>query len=84
MGGISVEAASHSTNIEGLFAAGEVTGGLHGANRLGGNSLAEILVFGKIAGACASKYSKSSSHKYAPLSIIKSAHEILIKNKKRL
>ncbi|MEM9944125.1 MAG: FAD-dependent oxidoreductase [Planctomycetota bacterium] len=50
MGGIVVEADSHFTGIEGLYAAGEVTGGLHGANRLGGNSLAEILIFGKRAG----------------------------------
>lgn len=50
MGGIHVNPDNHFTGIEGLYAAGEVTGGLHGANRLGGNSLAEILVFGKRAG----------------------------------
>ena len=50
MGGILVNPKDLSTNIEGLFAAGEVAGGLHGANRLGGNSLAEILIFGKRAG----------------------------------
>ncbi|MDA8773972.1 FAD-dependent oxidoreductase, partial [Chlamydiia bacterium] len=58
MGGIVVDADSHQTNINGLYAAGEVTSGLHGANRLGGNSLAEILVFGKRAGNHASQYSK--------------------------
>ena len=46
MGGILVNPEDLSTNIQGLFAAGEVAGGLHGANRLGGNSLAEILIFG--------------------------------------
>ena len=47
MGGIHVDPNKCSTDIEGLFAAGEVAGGLHGANRLGGNSLAEILIFWK-------------------------------------
>ncbi|ABB50414.1 Succinate dehydrogenase [Prochlorococcus marinus str. MIT 9312] len=59
MGGIKVCAIKHSTSISGLFAAGEVAGGLHGANRLGGNSLAEILVFGKKAGKSASEYSST-------------------------
>ncbi len=59
MGGIKVNAKDHSTRITGLFAAGEVTCGLHGANRLGGNSLAEILIFGAHAGLAASKFSKS-------------------------
>ena len=59
MGGIKVDAKTHSTNINGLYAAGEVAGGLHGANRLGGNSLAEILVFGRRAGKAASIYSKN-------------------------
>ena len=58
MGGIEVSDVDHSTNILGLYAAGEVAGGLHGANRLGGNSLAEILVFGRQSGKYASYYSK--------------------------
>lgn len=57
MGGILVEPEQHSTEVEGLYAAGEVAGGLHGANRLGGNSLAEILIFGKRAGYAAAKRS---------------------------
>jgi succinate dehydrogenase / fumarate reductase, flavoprotein subunit len=58
MGGIVVEPETHATEVEGLFAAGEVASGLHGANRLGGNSLAEILVFGRRAGAAAAKLSR--------------------------
>ena len=58
MGGLQVDAFSHATNIAGLYAAGEVTAGVHGANRLGGNSLAEILVFGRIAGQHAGEYAR--------------------------
>ena len=54
-----MNAFSHSTQVKGLYAAGEVVGGLHGANRLGGNSLAEILVFGKRAGIYSTEYSKN-------------------------
>lgn len=50
MGGIEVDPYTTSTCVAGIFAAGEAASGLHGANRLGGNSLADILVFGKIAG----------------------------------
>ena len=53
MGGILISSLDHMTSVEGLFACGEVAGGLHGGNRLGGNSLAEILVFGKRAGNAA-------------------------------
>ncbi len=58
MGGIQVEPASHATSVEGLYAAGEVTAGLHGANRLGGNSLAETVVFGRRAGEAAAAHSR--------------------------
>ena len=50
MGGVVVDPDTTATEVEGLYAAGEVTGGLHGANRLGGNSLAETVVFGRLAG----------------------------------
>jgi succinate dehydrogenase / fumarate reductase flavoprotein subunit len=53
MGGVRVEAETGATTREGLFAAGEVAGGMHGANRLGGNSLSDLLVFGRRAGAAA-------------------------------
>jgi succinate dehydrogenase / fumarate reductase flavoprotein subunit len=57
MGGIRVEAETHATDVEGLYAVGECATGVHGANRLGGNSLAECLVFGRIAGAEAARWS---------------------------
>ena len=75
MGGIKVDTIKHQTNIKGLFAAGEVAGGLHGANRLGGNSLAEILVFGKIAGKYAAEYSKNIHNNLNFEEVIKSSHE---------
>ncbi len=53
MGGIRVEAETGATTVPGLYAAGEVAGGMHGANRLGGNSLSDLLVFGARAGAAA-------------------------------
>jgi succinate dehydrogenase / fumarate reductase, flavoprotein subunit len=61
MGGVRVDADSQMTNIEGLFAAGECAAGLHGANRLGGNSLSDLLVFGQRAGEFAAKYAKGAT-----------------------
>jgi len=58
MGGIRVEADSAATTVPGLFAAGEVAGGMHGANRLGGNSLSDLLVFGRRAGMGAVEYAQ--------------------------
>ena len=77
MGGIVVTPKEHSTGVEGLYAAGEVTAGLHGANRLGGNSLAEILIFGKRAGAAASKRSKNIDIHRRSKKVIENAHENL-------
>ena len=56
MGGIRVDADSQMTAVPGLFAAGECAAGLHGANRLGGNSLSDLLVFGKRAGEYAAQF----------------------------
>jgi succinate dehydrogenase / fumarate reductase flavoprotein subunit len=58
MGGIRVDADSQMSNVPGLFAAGECAAGLHGANRLGGNSLSDLLVFGKRAGEFAAQFAK--------------------------
>ena len=58
MGGIRVDAETQESTIKGLFAAGEAASGLHGANRLGGNSLSDLIVFGKRAGEFAAKRSK--------------------------
>ena len=58
MGGIRVDGDTQATNVPGLFAAGECAGGLHGANRLGGNSLSDLIVFGQRAGEYAAKYAK--------------------------
>jgi succinate dehydrogenase / fumarate reductase flavoprotein subunit len=58
MGGVRVDAETQMSNVPGLFGAGEVGAGLHGANRLGGNSLSDLLVFGKRAGEFAAVFSK--------------------------
>src|SRR5579864_1555838 len=61
MGGVRVDAVSQMTEVPGLFAAGECAAGLHGANRLGGNSLSDLLVFGKRAGDYAARFAKEHS-----------------------
>src|SRR5205807_3839278 len=61
MGGIRVEAETAACSLPGLFAAGEAAAGLHGANRLGGNSLSDLLVFGRRAGLGAAAYAGKAS-----------------------
>src|SRR6476619_902999 len=61
MGGIHVDADTQMSTVPGLFAAGECASGINGANRLGGNSLSDLLVFGKRAGEFAAKYAKDHS-----------------------
>ena len=64
MGGLTIDTSAevldgvHGNVIAGLFAAGEITGGVHGANRLGGNAVADFTVFGRIAGQSAADYAK--------------------------
>ncbi len=61
MGGVKVDGETCASRVPGLFAAGEVAGGMHGANRLGGNSLSDLLVFGKRAGSGAADYANNAS-----------------------
>jgi len=61
MGGIRVDGDSQMSTVPGLFAAGESAAGLHGANRLGGNSLSDLLVFGKRAGEYAARFAKENA-----------------------
>src|SRR5438270_3144143 len=60
MGGIRVDPDTAATTVPGLYAAGEVAAGMHGANRLGGNSLSDLLVFGRRAGQAAAEYSQKA------------------------
>jgi len=63
MGGLRVDAETTSTTVPGLYAAGEVAAGMHGANRLGGNSLSDLLVFGRLAGLHAAQFAKQNKEK---------------------
>jgi succinate dehydrogenase flavoprotein subunit len=71
MGGIRVEAETAQATVPGLFAAGEAAAGLHGANRLGGNSLSDLLVFGRRAGLAAAEH----ANRAGPVTI--DAHQVL-------
>jgi succinate dehydrogenase / fumarate reductase flavoprotein subunit len=62
MGGIRVDSDTQMSHVPGLFAAGECAAGINGANRLGGNSLSDLLVFGKRAGEFAAKFAKENQH----------------------
>jgi succinate dehydrogenase / fumarate reductase flavoprotein subunit len=78
MGGISVEAETAQSTLPGLFAAGEAAAGLHGANRLGGNSLSDLLVFGRRAGlAAAAQANKVSQGAIDPAQINAAEREML-------
>jgi succinate dehydrogenase / fumarate reductase flavoprotein subunit len=77
MGGVVVDPETHASRVEGLYAAGEVTSGVHGANRLGGNSLAEILVFGRRAGEAAAAHSEEIQAQLRAKAVIQAAHDEL-------
>ncbi|MGH7848736.1 MAG: FAD-binding protein [Thermodesulfobacteriota bacterium] len=81
MGGVRVDADTTGSTVPGLFAAGEVAGGMHGANRLGGNSLSDLLVFGRRAGLGAAQYSnelRDNTLKIDDVDLEKAAHEMLL------
>jgi succinate dehydrogenase / fumarate reductase flavoprotein subunit len=77
MGGIVVQPETHATDVIGLYAAGECTAGLHGANRLGGNSLTETMVFGRRAGAAAAAFSAECDVAVHPRRIVDEADDEL-------
>jgi succinate dehydrogenase / fumarate reductase flavoprotein subunit len=77
MGGVVVDPDTHATDVAGLYAAGEVAAGLHGANRLGGNSLAETVVFGRRAGEAAAAYSASRDVQMRAREVVRAADEEL-------
>jgi succinate dehydrogenase / fumarate reductase flavoprotein subunit len=77
MGGLVVNAETHGTDVEALFAAGECAAGLHGANRLGGNSLTETIVYGRRAGLAAAASAKSADIGVHPRAVIRAASDEL-------
>ena len=77
MGGVVVDPDTHATDVAGLYAAGEVTAGLHGANRLGGNSLAETVIFGRRAGEAAARWSASRDLQLRGRQVVRAAEDEL-------
>jgi succinate dehydrogenase / fumarate reductase flavoprotein subunit len=78
MGGVRVDGDTQMSTVPGLFAAGEVAAGLHGANRLGGNSLSDLIVFGKRAGEHAARWAQSQTRtKPDPAQVQQRIHEAL-------
>lgn len=78
MGGLRVDAETAQTSLPGLFAAGEAAAGLHGANRLGGNSLSDLLVFGKRAGAAAAEHANRTPASPLDNAQIEAAERIML------
>ncbi|MQY05086.1 L-aspartate oxidase [Actinomadura macrotermitis] len=77
MGGVWVRPEDHSTDVDGLYAIGEAASGLHGANRLGGNSLIELLVYGRIVGEATAAYSAGlQGRRRCPDALAAARHEI--------
>ncbi len=75
MGGIRVDGETQMSTVAGLFAAGECAAGLHGANRLGGNSLSDLIVFGKLAGEHAAKFAREHGATHVPEESVNQAIE---------
>jgi len=78
MGGIRVDAETTQSTVNGLFAAGEAAAGLHGSNRLGGNSLSDLLVFGRRAGLAAAEHAKKVSSPGLAIAQIEEAERELL------
>ena len=78
MGGITVDAETGASSLKGMYAAGEAAAGLHGANRLGGNSLSDLLVFGNISGRAAANFALNTEEiSFSKSKIKKAANEII-------
>ena len=78
MGGVLVDAETQESTVPGLFACGEVASGLHGANRLGGNSLSDLIVFGKRAGEFAAKRAKDLAQPVIDENQVQQAIEVML------
>jgi succinate dehydrogenase / fumarate reductase flavoprotein subunit len=78
MGGVRAEPETCATSLAGLYAAGETACGVHGANRLGGNALCDLLVFGKRAGEAAAEYARSAGHGRVDEALISAEAEVLL------
>ena len=78
MGGVMVDAETQESSVPGLFACGEVASGLHGANRLGGNSLSDLIVFGKRAGEFAAKRAKDLAQPVIDVTQVVKAIEVML------
>ena len=77
MGGITVDAETGASSLKGMYAAGEAAAGLHGANRLGGNSLSDLLVFGNISGRAAANFALNTDEiSFSKSKLKKAANEI--------
>ena len=78
MGGITVDAETGASSLKGMYAAGEAAAGLHGANRLGGNSLSDLLVFGNISGRAAANFALNTEEiSFSKSKLKKAAYEII-------
>ena len=78
MGGITVDAETGASSLKGMYAAGEAAAGLHGANRLGGNSLSDLLVFGNISGRAAANFALNTEEiSFSKSKLKKAANEII-------
>lgn len=78
MGGVWVRPEDHGTGVDGLYAIGEASSGLHGANRLGGNSLIELMVYGRITGEVAAQYAQSRTQVHRDPAAVQAARDEML------